>query len=86
MFRERIRLRGRGVRLLGVGVSGLEHAGGGQARLFEAPGEERSRKLARASDAVRDRLGERAITRARLLRRRDHTEGDDEASSLPSVD
>jgi nucleotidyltransferase/DNA polymerase involved in DNA repair len=91
LLRERIRLAGRGVRLLGIGISGLEPSGSGQASLFADPDEERARRAARASDAVRDRLGENALTRARLLRRHGR-KGDDEedeapeASSLPSVD
>jgi DNA polymerase-4 len=78
LFRERIRLGRRGVRLLGVGVDGLLPAApapGGAPRaatqggLFTDPDEERARRAARASDAVRERLGDDAITRARLLRR-----------------
>ncbi|MHC4428544.1 MAG: DNA polymerase IV, partial [Planctomycetota bacterium] len=46
MFRERIRLGGKGVRLLGVGVSGLEPAGGGQSSLFSPPAEERAKRAA----------------------------------------
>jgi nucleotidyltransferase/DNA polymerase involved in DNA repair len=84
LFHDRIRLGGMGVRLLGIGVSGLEPAGRGQGALFEDPAESRARRLARASDAVRDRLGEKAVTRARLLRRRE--DDDQEASSLPTVD
>jgi len=68
----RISLGTRGVRLLGVGVSGIAPAGGGQARLFPDAARERARRMARAADAVRDRLGEKAITRARLLRRPTH--------------
>jgi len=91
LFRERIPLKGRGVRLLGVGISGLEPQGAGQATLFTEPAEHRARLRAQAADAVRNRLGERAIMRARLIDRPDGGEEDDddrpqEASSLPSVD
>lgn len=92
LFRERIDLAGAGVRLLGVGVSGLERPGTGQAALFVDESDERARRMARAADAVRDRLGDGAVTRARLLGGRRRPEGkkedadDDEASSLPSVD
>jgi hypothetical protein len=70
------------VRLLGLGVSGLEPSGQGQADLFADAAEERARRMAKAADAVRERMGERALTRARLLGGAD----DDEASTLPSVD
>jgi DNA polymerase-4 len=78
LYRDRIRLGRRGVRLLGVGVDGLLPAApapGGTPRaatqggLFKDPDEERARRAARVSDAVRERLGDDAITRARLLRR-----------------
>jgi len=88
MFRERIDLGGRGVRLLGLGVSGLEARGSGQAGLFHAPGEVKARRMADAADAVRERLGEKAVTRARLLERprRGQADSEEEASSLPSVE
>jgi len=86
LLRTRIHLGRRGVRLLGVGVSGLEPYGSGQGRLFPDAVEERARRMARAADAVRERLGEGAITRARLLRSRRGRTRASEASSLPSVD
>ena len=89
MLRERIRLEGKGVRLLGLGVSGLEPEGHGQGQLFSSNAEQRARRMTLAADAVRDRVGEGAVTRARLLRRRRRGGKDDdsgEASSLPSVD
>ena len=85
-MRGRIDLGNHGVRLLGVGVSSLTTCGSGQSELFMDDDERRARKLTRAADAVRDRLGEKAVTRARLLKRRDREEDDGEASSLPSVD
>jgi nucleotidyltransferase/DNA polymerase involved in DNA repair len=81
MYRERIDLHGQGVRLLGVGVSGLMRAGSSPGSLFPDAATERSRRLADVSDAVNDKLGENVITRASLLRRKCR-----EASSLPTVD
>jgi hypothetical protein len=42
--------------------------------------------MARAADAVRDKLGEKSLTRARLLKGKKKKDDDKEASSLPSVD
>jgi DNA polymerase-4 len=70
LYRDRIDLRGKGVRLIGVGVSGIVPAGSAQEPLFLDAATERSRRLARATDAVADKLGESALTRASLLRRR----------------
>jgi DNA polymerase-4 len=93
LMRERIRLGGRGVRLLGLGVSQLEAAQAVQRSLFSDPDEQRARRLARASDAVRDKLGEKSLVRARLIRKKSKKKqessrdaGPEEASSLPSVD
>jgi len=70
LYRARIDLHGEGVRLLGVGTSHLVPTDSGQPSLFPDPAEERARKLARATDAVRDRMGEKAVTRARLLKKK----------------
>ena len=59
---------GRAVRLVGLTAISLSDAQ--QLTLFGAP--ERSDRLARSIDAVRDRFGEQAITRARLLTERPH--------------
>lgn len=86
MFQTRIDLGGRGVRLLGVGVSNLEpFRPAEQPGLFPDPDHERGERAARAEDAVRHRFGERAITRAGLLKRSESPEPPT-ASSLPSVD
>jgi nucleotidyltransferase/DNA polymerase involved in DNA repair len=86
MLAERIPLGGRGIRLLGIGLSNLEPAGPEeQPNLFPDPGHERGERAARAEDAVRHRFGEEAITRARLLRH-DGEEKAPAASSLPTVD
>ena len=57
-------VRGKRIRLVGVSASGLQH--GMQLGLFEAVVERRHR-LAEASDSLRRRFGQRAVTRARLL-------------------
>jgi len=85
LFETRIRLGGHGVRLLGVGATHLVPRGRGQALLFEDDETVLSKRRARAIDAVREQLGDRAITRARLVTPPDK-DPDDEASSLPAVD
>ncbi len=69
LFAERIDLGARGVRLLGLGVSGLEPAGRAQAELFPDAHQERVRRAAQTADALRERLGPDALVRARLLPR-----------------
>jgi DNA polymerase IV len=59
---------GRGVRLIGLTAINLSEAQ--QLTLFDAP--DRTDRLTRSIDAVRDRFGDRAITRARLLREAPH--------------
>jgi DNA polymerase-4 len=54
---------------LGVGVSGLGEADSGQLDLFADPKPVPRRRLETAIDAIRDRFGEDAIQRARLLGR-----------------
>ena len=58
-------IRGKRIRLLGVGTSGFGERE--QLGMFEL-GDDRRRRVVEASDEVRERFGTRAITRARLLR------------------
>ena len=61
---------GREVGTLGVGLSGLSEAGGsGQLDFFANPSPPRDQRLEKAMDAIRDRFGEDAVQRARLLGR-----------------
>ena len=85
LFRERIDLGGKGVRLLGLGVSGLAPETSAQATLFVPAEEEAARRRAQVTDLIREKLGDQAITRARLVKKKDRPEPE-EASSLPSVD
>jgi DNA polymerase-4 len=59
----------RAVGTLGVGLSGLVDDEAGQLDLFAASAPPRSQKLETAMDAIRDRFGEDAVQRARLLGR-----------------
>jgi DNA polymerase-4 len=63
---RRTLVAGRGVRLIGVTAMALTDAQ--QLTLFDGP--PRTERLTRSIDLVRQRFGERAITRARLLRER----------------
>ena len=60
---RRTLVEGRGVRLVGLTAINLTDAQ--QLTLFDAPG--RTDRLNRSIDVVRERFGDRAITRARLL-------------------
>jgi len=60
-------VRGKKIRLLGVTASGLGERE--QLSLFEAD-DPRRRRVVEAEDTVRHRFGDRAITRARLVRSR----------------
>ena len=59
----------REVGTLGVGLAGLTQAEAGQLDLFAAANRPRNERLETAMDAIRDRFGEDAVQRARLLGR-----------------
>ena len=59
----------RTVGTLGVGLSGLIEGDGGQLDLFGEVARPRKERLEKAMDAIRDRFGEDAVQRSRLLGR-----------------
>jgi len=59
----------RSIGTLGVGLSELSHGDGGQLDLFTEPARPRKERLETAMDAIRDRFGEDAVQRSRLLGR-----------------
>jgi DNA polymerase-4 len=63
------RERGREVGTLGVGLAGLSDEEAGQLDLFASPSAPRNVRLEAAMDAIRDRFGEDAVQRSRLLGR-----------------
>ncbi|MBA2634836.1 MAG: DNA polymerase IV [Chloroflexi bacterium] len=81
---RRTLVAGRAVRLVGLTAISLSDAQ--QLTLFGAP--ERSDRLTRSIDAVRDRFGDRAIMRARLLTERPHRRFDfgERPAVLPTDD
>jgi len=54
---------------LGVGLSGLSDGDAGQLDLFVEPAHPRTERLEKAVDRIRDRFGEDAVQRSRLLGR-----------------
>jgi DNA polymerase-4 len=59
----------RDVGTLGVGLAGLSKGPASQMDLFSDPSRPRGERLEAAIDAIRDRFGEDAVQRARLLGR-----------------
>jgi DNA polymerase IV len=57
------------IRLLGMGVSGLETPGQTQLMLFDEPTRQRNTRLDAVTDAIRDRYGDSAIARAKALKK-----------------
>jgi len=63
LFAENSAHVNRGIRLLGVGVSGLAQSGEQQLPLFDREESERDRRMDQASDKIRDRFGSVALQR-----------------------
>ena len=73
----------RAVRL--IGLTAINLADAQQLTLFDAP--ERTDRIAQSIDAVREKFGDKAITRARLIGHRDHRRPDfGERPEAPSDD
>ncbi|RMG47408.1 MAG: DNA polymerase IV [Acidobacteria bacterium] len=67
LFRERVELGGRGIRLLGLGASQLAARHDLPPALFPDEREEKERVLGRIADSLRERFGKEALRPARLL-------------------
>ena len=65
LFETWVRRSWQPVRLVGVSVSQLGQAGGGQASLFADPDDERQRRIDATTDAIRARFGAGAVQRGR---------------------
>ena len=74
IYRTALKLLGardprRSIGTLGVGLAGLAEGDAGQLDLFAAASRPRNERLEAAVDAIRDRFGEDAVQRSRLLGR-----------------
>ncbi|HBG15955.1 MAG TPA: hypothetical protein DDW93_04170 [Firmicutes bacterium] len=58
------------VRLIGVNVSGLQKSGTEQPPLFAEVERKDLHRLHQTVDQIRDRFGEQAITRGRLIKKK----------------
>ena len=65
----RVNWKGRRLRLVGISLSGLEPKETEQVQLFTEEKEEDLRRLHRTVDRIKDRFGEKAVTRARFLKK-----------------
>jgi DNA polymerase-4 len=69
LLTRRLPTQRKAVRLLGVGVSGLECEQGRQGLLFDGQQREKQQKLDEATDRIQDRFGSAALKRAAALER-----------------
>lgn len=63
------------VRLLGVGLTGLERSSERQALLFNGDEQIRQSRLDQVTDQIQERFGQGAIGRAAAIHREDKSEG-----------
>jgi DNA polymerase-4 len=75
LLRGKVARQGRGVRLIGLTATRLEARGAAPATLFADEKALRQRRVAETLDRLRDRFGDDAITRARLLEARPQDTG-----------
>ena len=69
MLKDRVVLRGRRIRLLGVATSSLVAREAVPAELFPDPGTDRARRAAETVDRIKNKMGKGAVTRGGLLRK-----------------
>jgi DNA polymerase-4 len=60
------------IRLLGMGVSGLDGTGQAQGQLFDGAGRAQQGRLDEVTDRIRDRYGRGAVQRGSSLKREGH--------------
>lgn len=75
MLDEKVDLRGQGVRLLGIAATRLSGKKEAATSLFPDERAIRGRRAAQAIDRLRERFGDDAVTRGRLLEGREETTG-----------
>lgn len=73
LWQQEARWRGRAIRLLGVGLSGLIQPSEAQPSLFTPPEEEQDRRMDRTIDAIRHRFGLNSLRSADSLPRKPHS-------------
>ena len=75
LLARRLPSRRGAIRLLGVGVSGLETEQPRQGDLFDGQRREKQQKLDEVTDRIQDRFGSTALKRAAAIERTPRTEG-----------
>jgi len=77
LLSEKVELRGRAVRLLGVGASGLEKGRKDQMQLFPDKSADKKRRVAETLDQIRKKHGQEAVLRGTVMRGRKGEKGRD---------